>query len=190
MSRTSCGHGARSGHVFRVDRQRGPVWFAKYRLPSGRQVQRKIGPARTERGRPPAGCVTKRLAEAWLRDVLDQARRGTLAGMVRPGATFEDACAEFMRYVEHDRGRKPWTLRGYRSMIDAHLLPAFGKLPVEDLTTQHVERWIATVPGSVRTRNKLLILLHGSIMGRARQGVPPSAQPGRRRREVPAGSGG
>jgi len=101
-----------SGHVFRVERKRGPVWFAKYRLPSGRQVQRKIGPAWTERGRPPAGYVTKRLAEAWLRDVLDQARRGTLPGMVRTGATFADACAEFMRYVEHDRGRKPWTLRG------------------------------------------------------------------------------
>jgi len=157
-----------SGHVFRVERKRGPVWFAKYRLPDGRQVQRKIGPAWTERTRPPAGYVTRRSAEAWLRDVLDQARRGTLPGMVRTGATFEDACAEFMRYVEHDRGRKPWTLRGYQSMIDAHLLPAFGKLPVENLTTQQIEQWIASVPGSVRTRNKLLILLHG-IMRRARK---------------------
>ena len=74
-----------SGHVFRLDRARGPVWYAKYRLPDGRQVQRKIGPAWTERGRPPAGYVTKRLAEAWLRDVLDQARRGSLPGMVRTG---------------------------------------------------------------------------------------------------------
>jgi integrase len=58
-------------------------------------------------------------------------------------------------------------------MIDAHLLPAFGKLPVESITTQEIERWIATVPGSVRTRNKLLILLHG-IMRRARKvyGLP------------------
>ena len=37
-----------SGHVFRVDRRRGPVWYAKYRLPDGRQVQKKIGPAYTE----------------------------------------------------------------------------------------------------------------------------------------------
>lgn len=75
-----------SGHVFRLDRARGPVRYAKYRLRDGRQVQ-KIGPAWTERGRPPAGYVTKRLAEAWLRTVLDQARRGTLPGMVRMGAT-------------------------------------------------------------------------------------------------------
>jgi hypothetical protein len=34
-----------TGHVFRVERGRGPVWYSKYRLPDGRQVQRKIGPA-------------------------------------------------------------------------------------------------------------------------------------------------
>ena len=93
-----------SGHVFRVDRSRGPVWYAKYRLPDGRQVQKRIGPAWTERGRPPAGYVTKRVAETWLRDVLDQARRGSLPGMVRTGATFADAAAEYLRYVEQDRG--------------------------------------------------------------------------------------
>ena len=59
---------------FRVEGKRRPVWRAKYRLPDGRQVQRTIGPAWTERGRPPRGYFTKRTAEAWLRDVLDQAR--------------------------------------------------------------------------------------------------------------------
>ena len=44
----------------------------KYRLPDGRQVQRKVGPAWTGRGRPPAGYFTKRSAETWLREVLDQ----------------------------------------------------------------------------------------------------------------------
>ena len=44
-----------TGHVFRVERKRGPVWYAKYRLASGRQVQKLIGPAWSERGRPPAG---------------------------------------------------------------------------------------------------------------------------------------
>ena len=48
--------------MFRVERTRGPVWYAKYRLPDGRQVQKKLGPAWTERGRPAAGYFTKRLA--------------------------------------------------------------------------------------------------------------------------------
>jgi integrase len=157
-----------TGHVFRVERARGPVWYAKYRLPDGRQVQKKIGAAWTERGRPPAGHFTTRLAEAWLRDVLDQARRGTLPGMVRTGATFADAAADYLRYIEHDRGRKPSTVRGYRSAIEVHLLPAFGALPLENVTTEAIERWLAGYAGSARSRNKLLIEMHG-ILGRARK---------------------
>jgi hypothetical protein len=99
------------------------VWYVKYRLPDGSPVQKKIGPAWTECGRPPAGYVTKRLAVTWLRDVLDQERRGPLPGMVPTGATFADAAAEFLRYVADERGCKPSTLRDYRSIIEAHLLP-------------------------------------------------------------------
>ena len=157
-----------TGHVYRVERKRGPAWYAKYRLPDGRQVQKKLGPAWTERGRPPAGYFTKRQAEAWLREVLDQARRGTLPGLVRTGATFADACGEYLRYVEHDRGRKLSTVRGYRSMINTHLLPAFGSMPVEDVTTAVIETWVAGYEGSPRSRNKLLIQLHG-ILGRAKK---------------------
>ena len=68
-----------SGHVFRVDRARGPVWFAKFRLPDGRQVQKRIGPAWTQRGRPAEGTFTKRTAEAWLERDLVAADAGELA---------------------------------------------------------------------------------------------------------------
>ena len=36
-----------SGHVFRREGARDSVWYAKYRLPDGRQVQRRIGRAYT-----------------------------------------------------------------------------------------------------------------------------------------------
>ena len=152
-----------TGHVFRVERARGPVWYCKYRLADGRQVQRKLGPAWVDRGRPPTGYFTKRIAEAWLRDVLDEARRGTLPGMVRSGATFADAAAEWLRYVEQDRGRKPSTLRDYKSVLNAHLLPAFGTMLIEAITPDVIERWRRTsLDGlSNRTKNKLLISLHG-----------------------------
>jgi predicted transcriptional regulator len=39
-----------SGDVFRVERKRGSQWYAKHRLPDGRQVQRHIGPAWSQRG--------------------------------------------------------------------------------------------------------------------------------------------
>lgn len=92
-----------------MERKRGPAWYAKYRLPDGRQIQKKLGPAWTDRGRPAAGYFTKRTAEGWLRDTLDAARRGTLPGAVRTGATFADAAAEWLRYVEHDRDCKALT---------------------------------------------------------------------------------
>lgn len=178
-----------SGHVYRVKRKHGAVWYAKYRLPDGRQVQRKLGPAWSERGRPPAGYFTKRLAEDWLHDVLHQARRGTLVGMVATGATFADAVAEFLRYAEQDRQLKPSTLRGYRSIIQAHLLPAFGERPLERITSEDVEQWRAGLcavddpqsqasahggseagpealsrlahPLSNNSKNHIMVLLHG-----------------------------
>ena len=144
---------------------RGPVWYAKYRLPDGRQVQRTIGPGWTERGRPPAGYVTKRVAEAWLRDVLDQARRGSLPGMVRTGATFADAAAEFLRYAAGKRDCKPSTLRDYRSIVEAHLVPRFGTERIEDITPPMIEEWRASFGPhlAARTKNKWLVVLHGAF---------------------------
>ena len=101
-----------------------------------------IGPAWTGRGRPAAGYFTKRTAEAWLSDVLDEARRGTLPGAVRTGATFADAAAEYLRYIEVDRGRKATTVQDYRSVIETHLLPAFGDMRLEDITAPMIERWL------------------------------------------------
>ena len=163
-----------TGHVFRVDRVRGPVWYMKYRLPDGRQVQKKIGPAWTERGRPAAGYFTKRQAEDALRELLHEARRGTLPGMTRSGASFADAAAEYLRYCEHDRACKPSTLRDYRSNLDAHLLPTFGAQSLETITPDAIDAWRNSLTGlSSRTKNKLLVVM-GGVMRRAQHvwGLP------------------
>jgi integrase len=178
-----------TGHVFRVERTRGPAWYAKYRLPDGREVQKKLGLAWTERGRPPAGYFTKRPAEVWLREVLDEARRGVLPGMHRTGVTFAEAAAEYLRYIEHDRGRKPSTLRGYRSAMSVHLLPAFGSMAVEDVTGAEIERWRAGFAGSARTRNKLLIQLHG-ILARAKRAYGLQINAAAEVEKFPQGSSG
>src|SRR4051794_40824295 len=152
-----------SGHVYRVERQRGTQWYAKYRLPDGRQVKKRIGPAWTERGRPAAGYFTKRTAESWLRDLLDEARRGTLPGMVRTGATFADAAAEWLRYAEQERACKHSTLRDYRIMV-GRLNRDFGTRPVESITRQELERWKSTLIAermANRTLQKYLVVLNG-----------------------------
>ncbi len=157
-----------TGHVFRVERKRGASWYAKYRLPGGRQVQKRLGPPWTDRGRPPAGYFTKRLAEDWLRETLHEARRGTLAGQVRTGATFSDAAAEWLRYVELGRQRKPSTVAGYRVLVRSQLLPAFGSVPLEEVTTERIEQWLSSLSGAASSRTKALVLLHG-ILKRARK---------------------
>jgi hypothetical protein len=151
-----------SGHVFRVERAKGPVWYAKYRLPDGKQVQRRIGPAWADRGRPPAGYFTKRTAEGWLHEVLTQARLGTLVGMRSGGATFAEAAAEWLRFIEQDRERKPSTVRDYRNVLNSRLLPAFGERQLESITRDDIESWRRTLHAlSARSKNKLLVQLHG-----------------------------
>jgi integrase len=162
-----------SGHVYRFEGKRRPTWRAKYRLPDGRQAHKTLGPAWTARGRPPAGYFTKRTAEAWLRNTLAEAALGTLPGMVRTGATVADACAEYLRYIEQDRQRKPSTLRDYDSIFRNHVLPHLGAIRVEDLTADRVERWAAHEidPNRTmanRTREKTITVFHG-VMERARK---------------------
>jgi integrase len=157
-----------SGSVAIVDRKRGPVWYARYRTPSGQQRQKLLGPAWSGRGRPPAGYFTKRTAEDWLRDHLDEARRSAAAGFAATGVTFAQAAEEYLRYAEQDRGCKPSTIRGYRSQLNAHLLPAFGSMQIEDITEHEIERWRAGMSGSRaarpvlsnKTKNHQLVLLH------------------------------
>ncbi len=113
-----------SGHVFRVERRRGPDWYAKYRLPDGRQRQKQIG----RRGRRavdpgPATSLSER-RQAWLDDLLASARRGELPGMVRTGATFADASAEWLRWAEHERACKPTTLTDYRYTVATGRAPS------------------------------------------------------------------
>ena len=125
--------------MYRADRARGPVWDEKYRLPDGRQCAEEAR-TRMDRARAP-GRFTKRQAQDVLGDLLHEARRGTLPGMTRTGATFADAAAEYLRYSQHDRGCEPFTVRDSRSTLSAHLLPAFGASPLESITPALIDAW-------------------------------------------------
>jgi integrase len=152
-----------SGHVFRVDRRSGPVWYAKYRLPDGRQVQKRIGPAWCRRGRPAPGFFTKRTADGWLDEVL---RDAEVAGFARGEVRFHQAAREWLRYAAEDRACKPTTMRDYRNTVERRLMPFFGGVRLEDITPQLIETWRASMTSGARTKNKQLTILNG-IMRRA-----------------------
>ncbi|WP_249020557.1 site-specific integrase [Conexibacter sp. S30A1] len=166
-----------TGHVSLRQRQRGPVYYLKYRLADGRQVQKLLGPAWTERGRPPAGCYTRKMAEDKLAEILTDERRGTLA-VEKSGATFADAAAEFLRYIEQDREREPVTIGDYRGVINGYLLPRFGERDIASITAQEIERYrdelkaLKRPDGSRRLSNRVvvrhLVVLNGIFKRAAR----------------------
>jgi integrase len=166
-----------SGHVVLIQRKRGPQFYAKYRLTDGRQVMRRLGPAWSGRGRPPDGHFTRRTAEHALQAILTDARRGQLPDAVATGATFADAAAEWLRYVEHDRNGRASTIADYRNVVRHSLLPEFGETPLEQITAKWIDAYRAGLVAegrlSDRTINKLLALLHG-IFKRAQRvyGLP------------------
>jgi len=153
-----------SGHVYRAERKRGPQWYMKYRLPSGRQVQRRIGPVWTsKRDEPPPGYFTKRTAQGVLDETLAKARRGELGGVARSRATFAEAADEWLRYIEHDRQRKQSTITDYKHMV-TKLKAALGSLRLADMTPERLEAYrdeLIAQGLANRTINKYLIVLHG-----------------------------
>jgi integrase len=154
-----------SGHVWLRKGVRGNVFYAKYRLADGRQLMKRLGPAWPGRGRPPDGYFTRKTAEQALQAILTDARRGQLLGAVKTGATFADAAAEWLRYVEHDRKRRPSTIADYRNVVRHDLLPEFGATPLEQITTEWIDGYRACLVAegrlSDRTINKVLVLMHG-----------------------------
>jgi len=170
-----------SGHIRLVQRQRGAVWYVKFRRADGRQVQKKLGPAWTERGRPPAGYFTRRTAEEALQAILTDARRGLLDGEERSGVTFGEAVEEWLRYVEFDRKRKPSTVADYRNVANGALLKEFGRdTPLESIDAARVERYRARLLAerrlSDRSINKLLVALHG-VFRRAQRAFGSASNP-------------
>jgi len=117
------------------------------------------------------------MADDQLEAILTDARRGTLAGMVKTGATFADAAEEWYRHGRDERGKrgtqwKPSTTRDHRSVLDKHLVPAFGDRPIESITARQIEDWraeqLASDKITRRTAQKVVAIMHG-IFERARR---------------------
>jgi integrase len=168
-------------------RSRRDVLYAQIRLADGRQFQRRLGKKWTARSRPPAGHVTLSQAHATLEAIL--AGKDTSVPLTRPtvGPTFGDAVREWLDYVEHDRKRRPSTVRDYRNTANAYLLPAFGEATaVDKITTDDVEsyrrRLVREGRLSPRTINKSLVLLHGVFkLAVKRHGLPSNPVEGAER---------
>jgi integrase len=166
-------------------------YFVLWRDADGRH-QLLLGPAhvkdsgrRTPRGAiiwhagdgplPSPDHLTPADAATVLRELLAAAPKlATPVGQRASGAvTFGEACAEWLRYIEHERKRAPSTLADYRSSVRAWLLPGFGaETPVGAIDTATIDGWrgklLADARLSPRSIQKLLTLLHG-VLKRAKR---------------------
>jgi integrase len=178
-----------SGHVYKVKRRRGDQWYAKYREPDGRQVQRRIGPHWSKRTIPPAGYFTKRTAQAWLDAKLTELRSDGWKRLEESGATFADAAEHWYAYKENVEKLRASTLRDYRSALDSRILPSFADRTLEAVNTREIEEWRDELAAEIsnRTVNKLFVLVHGILeLARKKYGLRANAAAGvKRLKETP-----
>jgi integrase len=158
-----------TGFVLVREGKRGAVYYASLKLPDGTQPRRRLGRVWTKRTRPPAGYLTRGMALARLEAIL--AGDDPLVNLEPTcGVTFADACAEHLRYLEHDRQRKRSTVGDAASTIKVHLLPYFGaSTPIGDVGDVDAFRaHLLDGKRAHRTAQKILILL-GGIMAHAKR---------------------
>ncbi len=143
---------------------------------SGRRTPRGAVIWRSGEGPKPSGShLTPKEAEDRLEEILGAAQRRRPDPSPGSQRSFEEACEEWLRYVEHDKQRAPSTLRDYRNTVRSRLLPGFGAdTPLARIATADVdayrERALAERRLSRRTLQKELVLLHGILKRAKRKG--------------------
>ena len=127
MSRRSYGTGS--------IRTRGDSWYGQWWI-GDRRVERKLGPKRHPGG---SEGLTRKQAEAELRRRIETTDAA-------PITTRKPSLAEVgKRLVQalEAEGRKASTLAAYESTVRVHLAPHFAERPVDRITTEDVEAFVA-----------------------------------------------
>jgi integrase len=121
--------------------ERNGSWYGKWRLPDGRQVQRRLGAIRT-RERP---GLTKAQAEAALRERMETVTAIDVASVIRRPHehTMAELGALFVSHARDVRGLKRTTLTDYEMHVRLHLGPFFGDIPIQRITAERIEEFAA-----------------------------------------------
>ena len=107
------------------------------KLPSGRWRARYTDPV-TYRQRSAGTFATKSEAEDRLAEVRTDQRRGA---WVDPDASNVTLAAFATTWLDHRTDLAPRTREMYRSMLDVHIVPALGDIPLGALSRSAIEAW-------------------------------------------------
>jgi integrase len=147
--------------VIKYEGKRGTVWRIKFRDGAGVQTMETLGPARDG--------WTKRKAEAELRHRLADVDREGLR-RAEP-TTFETFAREWLASYPDSKALKRSTRGSYKTIVDNHLVPAFGALRLEAIDVRKLEDYVAAkrrADLAPRSINRQLNLLH-AILEQARK---------------------
>ena len=132
---------------------RKPVWRVSIHL--------KLADGRNERkefSRPRS--LSRRAVTQWAKlKHADLLRERAAKEVAKDGTvkriTFSKYAQRFLKTYAHRKGLKPSSMRAYEDSLRLHLLPAFGRMQVDAITDQHLDRIrdLELAPG---TRNRLL----------------------------------
>ncbi|MBE7188189.1 site-specific integrase [Jatrophihabitans endophyticus] len=111
-----------------------PRWYAIYFTVDGRQ-------------RSGGGFSTRRDAERAAVKLEERAAAGTLADAARGKLTFADYVEKF--YWPAAQHLEPTTLGAYRSNLDSHFLPRFGRHRMTKIVASTVQAWVNDVSADV-----------------------------------------
>lgn len=109
-----------------------------------------------KRRRVPLGPVDQDTAERKLRIALDQVAEGTwqpptpveAPAEPEPTLTFHDLADQW--WVRNEKQLRPSTQTDYKWRLECHLIPYFGEYPLDRITFDHVEQYIADKLGEAK----------------------------------------
>ena len=153
-------------------------WYGKW-WADGRQVMRCLGPVRPPRSRQ---GLTRSQAEAALRQAIEASRTS------RRLSERIDLAEAGRRYLANREaiGLKPGTLADYESFLRVHLLPHLGRKPLDQISPEDVEAFIAAerqAGSAVKSILNYLGLLHAILAHAVKRGWC-TTQPGHRGRQA------
>lgn len=145
---------------------RSGVYYGKWRGADGRQVMRRLGRVRPRGTRE---GLTQTQAEAEMRRLMTS----TSATVSRESRRTISEVAEAHLAAKQNAGLKRSTARGYRSVVEAHLVPFFGNRNADRITASDVGRLDAKLRAEglkPQSRRNILGLLGAMLTTAKRRG--------------------
>ncbi|WP_115702545.1 tyrosine-type recombinase/integrase [Legionella sainthelensi] len=102
-------------------------------------------------------------------DYFPNSKRAKLFGHAVTKATTGELLKEYMAIAE--KTLEASTFNGYRKVCDAHLYPAFGAIPIRELSSIIIRNWITELNLTVKTVRNILIPLRNTLDQALNDGV-------------------